>query len=103
MVDIEKINDAITAFEKDSGITVSEEARQLIVLTLSAVSEDPHPRWQVPSEELDQRADRILQDLPKLLPTGTEEERIKNSLTFFDVLHFIAKNMDQFKERYLPF
>ncbi|MEQ8356703.1 MAG: hypothetical protein RH942_14265 [Kiloniellaceae bacterium] len=93
MVDSDRVERYIQQFEAERHLRVSEMARHLIVMTLDAIEHDPNPNWDAPMVELETFADRSTRDVPGLLGAVAEHGRIKDEITYFNVLHFLSSNL----------
>jgi hypothetical protein len=87
----EQIRNKILEWQKQRAASVSEQAKQIIVATVSAISYDPHPGWRLPGgmmpwPSLDEGLSEVQQDainkLPEILDEIASQSKAKNINTF---------------------
>lgn len=92
----EQIRNKILEWQKQRYAVVSEQAKQIIVATVSAIYYDPHPGWRLPGgmmpwPSLEEGLSEIQQDaikkLPEILDTIAENSPDKKSINTFCLLH----------------
>jgi hypothetical protein len=100
----EQIREEIRAWQKQSGVTISEQALQIIVAAVSAIVYDPHPDWRLPEgiwpwpskdqglEEVQQDAIRNLQGI--LVELASKSPGATNINTF-TLLHEASNILDR--------
>jgi hypothetical protein len=100
----EQIREVIRAWQKQSGVSVSEQALQIIVAAVSAIVYDPHPDWRLPEgifpwptkgqglEEVQQDAIKNLQELLNELAEKSPGEAKINTFT---LLHEASNMLDR--------
>lgn len=88
-----RIEHYIDSFEQDRGLRVSTLARHLIVLSLDAIEREPNPNWDAQAETLESYTDSLTRDVPRLLSAIAEVSHIEKEITYFNVLHFLSRNL----------
>jgi hypothetical protein len=61
---------------------------------IEAITADPHPRWRVGMEKLQDIEQEIIARLPELLHEMQEQEAVEHVITSFDVLHWLTRTLD---------
>ncbi len=89
-----EVNAACADFYKRTGIEVTDSARNLIALLLSAVEKDPHPFWKADEEDLSSGAQQLLGELPLSLLRAARHTRAEGQLTTYQLMHWLSRNFD---------
>ena len=98
----EQVEYVCNEFETQNNIQVSTHTRTLIIKTLIAIKEDPHPRWEKPSsksawqdesEVWDDVINTYLSTLPLFLKQIEVTERAEGRITYFHALHWISESL----------
>lgn len=105
MTDIaEEIRNKILAWQKQSAITVSEQAKQIIVATVSAIAYDPHPGWRLPTDMVpwpsaEEGLREVQQDaiskLPEILNDIAAQYPDQKKINTFTLLHVASTILDR--------
>ena len=91
-------------FTVQSGIPVSNGAREFIVAVLKAFRDDPHPRWDVEHGQHEQRTVEFLADLPTYLRLIARRRRGPAAeITSFDVIFWLSQNIKTICPYLCPF
>jgi hypothetical protein len=101
----EQIRSKILEWQNQKGVRVSEQAKQILLAALSAVSYDPHPGWRLPHgimpwPSMDEGLREIQQDaiskLPEILDSLARQSPDKDNINAFSVLHAASSMLDKF-------
>lgn len=105
MADIaEQIRSEIRAWQKQSGVSISEQVLQIIVAAVSAIVYDPHPGWRLPAGVLPWPSEgdalqEIQQDAIRKLPGVFVQLAEKSSgglhINTFTLLHEASNILDE--------
>jgi hypothetical protein len=85
----------IIAFQRETGLAVSSQARSLIELVINAIERDPHPAWRLARADRRQVAINIAREVAPMLRAVAGEERVSEEVTTFHVLHWLSRNLDR--------
>lgn len=97
-----KVNQVCNDFTSSNQTQISINTRKLIIDTLIAIKEDPHPRWKTPhseageqneSETWDGVINTYLSALPMFLKQIEVTERAEGKITYFHALHWLAEGL----------
>ncbi|TLG73705.1 hypothetical protein [Methylocystis sp. B8] len=100
----EQIRGKILEWQKRNAASVSEQAKQIVLAAVSAISYDPHPDWRLPDDmmpwpSMDQGLLEIQQDainkLPKILDELAERSPNGKNIDAFTVLHAASTILDR--------
>lgn len=97
-----RLNDAIleAAYQRfidQTGIGISDDAKNLIRIALNAILSDPHPRWEATTEERVKVIGRYVSQIPKHLKKVVKDENVSGQITTFDLLFWAAREEHLFK------
>jgi len=91
---------AVSEFAERTNIRTSRPATELVALVVSAIVEDPHPRWRAAPgfspASLELAQDWYLRALPLFL-TQVAQQALRGEreqITTFDVLHWLTSHLD---------
>lgn len=100
----EQIRNKIFEWQKQRAASVSEQAKQIIVATVSAVAYDPHPGWRLPSEmmpwpSMQEGLREVQQDainkIPEILDRIAEQSPDEKTINTFTLLHVAPGILDK--------
>lgn len=78
-------------FTQETGVLVTPTTRDLAAEIISAVAEDPHPRWRVEVPQLQEFLFTYVQQSPKFLRDIQNQQKIEKRITAFDLLHWMTQ------------
>jgi hypothetical protein len=100
----EQIRNKILEWQRQNAARVSEQAKQIVLAAVSAISYDPHPGWRLPTEmtpwpSLDEGLLEVQQDaiskLPEILDELAEKSPDGKNISAFTVLHAAPSILDR--------
>lgn len=94
-----RVDEAAGQFRENTGIEISEPTRAMIAAVISAILEDPHPNWRLPSgddrsRQLDGIITAYLSAVPLFFHQIVVSERVRDKITVFDFLHWFSKSFE---------
>jgi hypothetical protein len=101
----EQIRSEIRAWQKQSGVSVSEQVLQIIVAAVSAIVYDPHPGWRLPTgmgpwpskdEGLQEVQQDAIKKIPDILSSLARASPGEASINTFTLLHSAADMLAKF-------
>jgi hypothetical protein len=93
-MEIATIKSQSNVFTEVSGIQVSEQAQRLIQLCLDAIENDPHPAWDISSEDRKRLSNEMAIRLPSILfEIHHSLSYPQKTITTYDVLHWLEENL----------
>lgn len=101
----EQIRREIRAWQKQSGVSVSEQVLQIIVAAVSAIVYDPHPGWRLPTgikpwpskdEGLQEVQQDAIKKIPDILSSLAGASPGEASINTFTLLHSASDMLAKF-------
>jgi len=91
----EEVNTHLEQFTSNSGVRLTNKARDLLLLCLDAIESDPNPSWEANSN-LPQLTNEMTVRLPSFLFEiwhDRPKNRFYDEMTTFEVLHWLGENL----------
>lgn len=100
----EQIHHEMHEWQRSRAARIPEQAQQIVVAAVSAISYDPHPGWRLPSgmepfPTMDAGLREVQQDALKKLPELLDEVAGKSpggkNINTFTLLHLMSSTLDK--------
>jgi hypothetical protein len=100
----EQIRNKILEWQRQNAARVSEQAKQIVLAAVSAISYDPHPGWRLPTgmgpwPSFDEGLREVQQDaiskLPEILDELAEQSPDGKNINAFTALHAAPGILDK--------
>ncbi|ASW03442.1 hypothetical protein [Paraburkholderia aromaticivorans] len=93
---LQSVEQACNDFSGYTGVPVSRQAAEFIAEVISLITEDPHPRWNVPGANVERLTQAYEVAVPIFLYQILKQMDSDKGITAFDAVHWLATNLDQF-------
>jgi hypothetical protein len=90
----DRLNQVVGNIEREKGVTISIHTRVLMFNVVSAIREDPSPKWITDRNDMERRFSEVVGNLQKIIERVVEEEKFDKRLTIFQALHWLSQNID---------
>ena len=93
---LQSVQQACNDFYNNTGIQTSPQAVDFMAGVVSLVTEDPHPTWNIPGGNVEKLTQAYQAAVPIFLYQILKQMEYERNITAFDVVHWLAFNLDQF-------
>lgn len=90
----DRLNQIVGDIEREKKVTISMHTRVLIFNVVTAIREDPSPKWITDRDDIERRFSEVLGSLQRTIERVVQEENLGNRLTTFQALHWLSLNID---------
>lgn len=93
---LQSVQQACNDFSNYTGTLVSPQAAEFMAEVISLITENPHPSWNIPGKNVERLTQAYQAAVPIFLYQILKQMDNPREITAFDVVHWLAINLDQF-------